>query len=61
MVFTEEQGSYLAGVTAALTTKTNVVGFVGGVDIPLIHKFEAGFEQGVEDTKPRASRSSRST
>jgi basic membrane protein A len=51
MVFTEEQGSYLAGVTAALTTKTNVVGFVGGVDIPLIHKFEAGFKQGVEDTK----------
>ncbi|GAA3868740.1 BMP family ABC transporter substrate-binding protein [Streptomyces lacrimifluminis] len=51
MVFTEEQGSYLAGVTAALTTKTNVVGFVGGVDIPLIHKFEAGYKQGVEDTK----------
>ncbi len=51
LVFTEEQGSYLAGVTAALTTKTNVVGFVGGVDIPLIHKFEAGFKQGVEDTK----------
>ncbi len=51
MVFTEEQGSYLAGVTAALTTKTNVVGFVGGVDIPLIHKFEAGYKQGVADTK----------
>ncbi|MDW4908502.1 BMP family ABC transporter substrate-binding protein [Streptomyces sp. ADMS] len=51
MVFTEEQASYLAGVTAALTTKTNVVGFVGGVDIPLIHKFEAGYKQGVEDTK----------
>ncbi|NEA62408.1 BMP family ABC transporter substrate-binding protein [Streptomyces sp. SID12488] len=51
LVFTEEQGSYLAGVTAALTTKTNVVGFVGGVDVPLIHKFEAGFKQGVEDTK----------
>ncbi|NEC91486.1 BMP family protein [Streptomyces sp. SID12501] len=51
LVFTEEQGSYLAGVTAALTTKTNVVGFIGGVDVPLIHKFEAGFKQGVEDTK----------
>ncbi|MFE9597876.1 BMP family protein [Streptomyces hokutonensis] len=51
MVFHEEQSSYLAGVTAALTTKTNTVGFVGGVDVPLIHKFEAGFEQGVKDTK----------
>ncbi|MET7680218.1 BMP family ABC transporter substrate-binding protein [Streptomyces sp. NPDC005423] len=51
MVFHEEQSSYLAGVTAALTTKSNTVGFVGGVDVPLIHKFEAGFEQGVKDTK----------
>ncbi|MGH1551994.1 BMP family lipoprotein [Streptomyces sp. L7] len=51
MVFHEEQSSYLAGVTAALTTKTNTVGFVGGVDVPLIHKFEAGFAQGVADTK----------
>ncbi|MER7182116.1 BMP family ABC transporter substrate-binding protein [Streptomyces hyaluromycini] len=51
MVFHEEQSSYLAGVTAALTTKSNTVGFIGGVDVPLIHKFEAGFEQGVKDTK----------
>ncbi|MFD7403933.1 BMP family protein [Streptomyces sp. NPDC059866] len=50
LVFSEEQASYLAGVAAAKSTKSNVVGFVGGVDIPLIHKFEAGYKQGVEDT-----------
>ncbi len=50
LVFAEEQASYLAGVAAAKATKTNTVGFVGGVDIPLIHKFQAGFEQGVQDT-----------
>ncbi|GHH12704.1 BMP family lipoprotein [Streptomyces lanatus] len=54
LVFSEEQASYLAGVAAAKSTKSNVVGFVGGVDIPLIHKFQAGFEQGVEDTNPKA-------
>ena len=51
LVFHEEQASYLAGVAAAKATKTNTVGFVGGVDVPLIHKFEAGYKQGVEDTK----------
>ncbi|MFE7762733.1 BMP family protein [Streptomyces sp. NPDC057438] len=53
LVFSEEQASYLAGVAAAKTTKTNTVGFVGGVDIPLIHKFQAGFAQGVKDTDPK--------
>jgi basic membrane protein A len=51
LVFHEEQASYLAGVAAAKTTKSNTVGFIGGVDVPLIHKFEAGFKQGVTDTK----------
>ncbi|WP_327353873.1 BMP family lipoprotein [Streptomyces sp. NBC_01304] len=50
LVFTEEQGSYLMGVVAAKTTKTDTVGFIGGVDTPLIKKFEAGFKQGVKDT-----------
>jgi basic membrane protein A len=50
LVFSEQEASYLAGVAAAKATKTNTVGFVGGVDIPLIHKFGAGFEQGVQDT-----------
>lgn len=53
IVFTEEQSSYLAGVAAALKTKDNKVGFIGGVDIPLINKFEAGFRQGVEETNPK--------
>ncbi|CAL9457723.1 BMP family ABC transporter substrate-binding protein [Streptomyces sp. Tu 3180] len=52
LVFAEEQASYLAGVAAAKATKTKTVGFVGGVDIPLIHKFEAGYKQGVQDTDP---------
>jgi basic membrane protein A len=53
LVFAEEQASYLAGVAAAKATKTKTVGFVGGVDVPLIHKFEAGFEQGVQETDPK--------
>lgn len=53
ITFTEEQGSYLAGVAAALKTKKNHVGFIGGVDTPLIKKFEAGYVQGVKDTNPK--------
>jgi basic membrane protein A len=53
ITFTEEQGSYLAGVAAALKTKKNHVGFIGGVDVPLIKKFQAGFTQGVHDTNPK--------
>ncbi|HZS39679.1 MAG TPA: BMP family ABC transporter substrate-binding protein [Polyangia bacterium] len=45
--FREEEGSFLTGALAALTSKTGVVGFVGGMDIPLIHKFEAGYKAGV--------------
>ncbi|MFD4700133.1 BMP family lipoprotein [Streptomyces niveus] len=52
MVFNEEQGSYLAGVAAAKTTKSKTVGFIGGVETPLIKKFEAGYAQGVKDTDP---------
>ncbi|MFF8412440.1 BMP family lipoprotein [Streptomyces omiyaensis] len=54
MVFNEEQGSYLAGVAAAKASKTGTVGFIGGVEVPLIKKFEAGFAQGVKDTNPKA-------
>ncbi|MFC7307313.1 BMP family protein [Streptomyces monticola] len=53
LVFSEQEASYLAGVAAAKATKTKHVGFVGGVDVPLIHKFEAGFAQGVKDTDPK--------
>ncbi|WP_369214453.1 BMP family lipoprotein [Streptomyces flavofungini] len=53
LVFHEEQGSYLAGVAAAKASKARHVGFIGGVDIPLIHKFEAGFVQGVKSVDPK--------
>ncbi|MDF3853158.1 BMP family protein [Paracoccus sp. P2] len=52
VVFTEEQGSYLAGVAAALASKSGTVGFIGGMDIPLIHKFECGYAQGFKATRP---------
>ena len=54
VVFTEEQGSYLAGIMAAMASKTGTVGFVGGMDIPLIHKFACGYAQGVKATNPDA-------
>jgi basic membrane protein A len=47
VVFAEEQGSFLVGVAAAKATKTKKVGFVGGMDFPLIRKFHAGFVAGV--------------
>ena len=52
IVFTEEQGSYLAGIMAAQASQTGTVGFIGGMDIPLIHKFECGFAQGFKAAKP---------
>ncbi|KRW94998.1 BMP family ABC transporter substrate-binding protein [Paracoccus sp. PXZ] len=52
IVFTEEQGSYLAGVAAAMASKSGTVGFIGGMDIPLIHKFECGYAQGFKATNP---------
>lgn len=55
LVFAEEQGSFLVGAAAALTTQTCRVGFVGGVDNPLIQKFEAGYEQGVKAVAPNAT------
>jgi basic membrane protein A len=48
IVFKEEEGSYLVGVAAGLKTKTKSVGFIGGVNTPLIAKFEAGFIAGVK-------------
>ena len=48
LVFAEEQASFLAGASAALTTEEDHVGFVGGVETPLIKKFEAGYLAGVE-------------
>jgi basic membrane protein A len=50
--FREEQGSFLVGALAALVGKSKKVGFVGGMDIPLIHKFEAGYRAGVKQVCP---------
>lgn len=52
ITFKEDQGSFLAGVTAALTTKTNKLGFIGGDDVPLINKFEQGFVEGAKSINP---------
>jgi basic membrane lipoprotein Med (substrate-binding protein (PBP1-ABC) superfamily)/DNA-binding SARP family transcriptional activator len=52
LVFAEEQGSFLVGAAAALKTETGVVGFVGGVDLPVIRRFQAGFEAGVRAVHP---------
>ena len=54
VVFNEHEGSYLVGVLAAMASKSGTVGFVGGMDIPLIQKFACGFVQGVKATNPQA-------
>jgi basic membrane protein A len=50
--FREEEGSFLVGAAAGLESRSKVVGFVGGMDVPLIHKFEAGYRHGVAATCP---------
>jgi basic membrane protein A len=50
--FKEDEGSFVVGVIAAKTSKTNKVGFVGGMDIPLISKFGCGYAQGVKSVNP---------
>lgn len=52
VTFKEHEGSFLVGVIAAMTTKTKTVGFVGGMQFPLIEKFEAGFKAGVKAVDP---------
>ncbi len=54
LVFAEEQGSFLVGAAAALKSQTGKVGFIGGVEIDLIKKFQAGFEAGVKAVNPDA-------
>jgi basic membrane protein A len=54
VTFKEHEGSFLVGVIAGLTTKSNVIGFVGGMDFPLIQKFEVGFIAGVKSVNPDA-------
>jgi basic membrane protein A len=54
VVFKEHEGSFLVGMAAALASKTGKVGFVGGMDIPLIRNFAYGYEQGVKHVTPDA-------
>jgi len=53
VVFKEQEGSFLVGMLAALASKTGQVGFVGGMDIPLIRKFQCGYEQGARHANPK--------
>ena len=55
LTFAANQGSYLVGVAAGKKTTTNKVGFIGGVNVPLIQSFEAGFEAGVKAANPSAT------
>ena len=55
IVYAEHEGSYLVGMLAAMASKTGTVGFVGGMDIPLIRKFACGYVQGVKAVNPDAT------
>ena len=50
--FKEEEGSFLAGALAGLMTKSNIIGFVGGQEMPLIEKFQYGYQYGAQTTNP---------
>lgn len=54
LVFREHEGSYLVGMIAAEKSKTGVLGFLGGMDIPLIHRFQKGYEEGAKAVNPKA-------
>jgi basic membrane protein A len=53
LLFEEQQGSYLMGAAAALTTKSGEIGFIGGMDIPLIRRFQMGYEAGAKKVNPK--------
>jgi basic membrane protein A and related proteins len=55
IAFAEHEGSYLVGMMAAMASKTNAVGFIGGMDIPLIRRFGCGYAQGVKAVNPDAT------
>jgi basic membrane protein A and related proteins len=52
LVFKEHEGSYLVGMIAARTSKTGRIGFIGGMDIPLIHRFATGYAEGAKAVNP---------
>ncbi|GGC63809.1 BMP family lipoprotein [Undibacterium terreum] len=53
VLFKEEEGSYLVGVAAAMASKSKKIGFIGGMDIPLIRAFACGYEQGAKAVDPK--------
>ncbi|MDZ5471882.1 BMP family ABC transporter substrate-binding protein [Bacillus sp. 31A1R] len=53
ILFKENESAFLAGVVAGLKTKTNKVGFIGGLDVPLVNKYEVGFVAGVKAVNPK--------
>lgn len=53
VLFKEQEGSYLVGVAAAMATKTKKLGFIGGMDIPLIRAFVCGYAQGAKAVDPK--------
>ena len=53
LVFREHEGSFLVGMIAARASKSGVLGFVGGMDIPLIHRFRVGYEEGARAVNPQ--------
>ena len=55
IVFKEHEGSFLVGMIAAMKSETGTVGFVGGMDIPLIRKFHGGYEQGAKYVNPNVN------
>jgi basic membrane protein A len=52
VLFREQEGSFLVGALAALKSETGTLGFVGGMDVPLIHRFEAGYVAGARHVRP---------
>ncbi len=54
LLFEEHQGSFLVGAIAALKSKSNKIGFIGGMDIPLIRRFSMGYVAGVKHVNPKA-------
>lgn len=55
LLFREEEGSFLAGALAAGMSKSDKLGFVGGMEIPLIKRFEAGYRAGIQTIQPSAT------
>ncbi|WP_068009938.1 BMP family ABC transporter substrate-binding protein [Pseudovibrio axinellae] len=52
IIFKEDEGSFLVGMLAAMASKSDTIGFIGGMDLPLIRKFACGYKQGAKYAKP---------